>query len=98
MPPQEKIQSIGERLLHSGGVSQIALMNQVVGEQLDLPLELTNGGHMSKIEEAKDLLNALGLPPAQRNELAALTLLALAGLTETDSCRKRNDVASVSTT
>ena len=31
---------------------------------------------MSKIEEAKDLLNALGLPPPQRNELAALTLLA----------------------
>ncbi|MDE3088948.1 MAG: Eco57I restriction-modification methylase domain-containing protein [Chloroflexota bacterium] len=88
LPPFGKILGIGERLLHSDGVSQIALMNQVVGEELDLPLELTNGGHMSKIEEAKDLLNALGLPPAQRNELAALTLLALAGLTETDSWEK----------
>lgn len=88
LPPLEKIQSIGERLLHSDGVSQIALMNQVVGEELDLPLELINGGHMSKIEEAKDLLNALGLPPAQRNEIAALTLLALTGLTEADSWQK----------
>jgi len=36
LPPLERIQSIGERLLHSDGVSQIALMNQVVGEELDL--------------------------------------------------------------
>lgn len=88
LPSLEKIQAIGERLLHSDGVSQIALMNQVVGEELDLPFEMTNGGHMSKIEEAKDLLNALGLPPPQRNELAALTLLTLAGLTEADSWQK----------
>jgi hypothetical protein len=42
---------------------------------------------MPKIEEAKDLLKSLGLPSAQRNELAALTLLALANLTEQDSWR-----------
>jgi len=53
---------------------------------MDLPSG--NGGHMPKIEEAKDLLNALGLPPAQRNELAALTILALANLTEADAWHK----------
>jgi hypothetical protein len=30
---------------------------------------------MSKIEEAQEILKALGLPPAQYNEMAALTLL-----------------------
>jgi adenine-specific DNA-methyltransferase len=89
LPPLEKIRLIGERLLKSDGVSKIALINQVVGEELNLPVELTNssGGHMPKIEEAKDLLNGLGLPPAQRNEIAALTLLALASLTENDAWR-----------
>ncbi len=42
---------------------------------------------MPKIEEAKNLLNLAGLPPAQRNELAALTLLAVANLTEGDPWR-----------
>ncbi len=94
LPRLEKIRLIGDRLLESDGVSKIALINQVVGEVLDLPVELANnGGHMPKIEEAKDLLNGLGLPPAQRNEIAALTLLALAGLTESDpwkSARRRS--------
>lgn len=89
LPSLERIQSIGRRLLESEGVSPIALINQVVGEELDLAPELSNGGpHMSKIEEAKDLLKGLGLPPAQRNEIAALTLLALAGLLESDPWRK----------
>lgn len=33
-----------------------------------------------RIEEAKEILQALGLPPAQCNEISALTLLALAGV------------------
>ena len=37
---------------------------------------------MSKIDEARDILEQLGLPPAQRNDISCLTLLALAGLTE----------------
>lgn len=37
---------------------------------------------MGKISEAQDILNQLGLPPAQQNEMAALTLLVLAGLVE----------------
>ncbi|PKO23326.1 MAG: restriction endonuclease [Chloroflexi bacterium HGW-Chloroflexi-1] len=35
---------------------------------------------MNKIEEAQDILRALGLPAAQQNEMSALTLLALCGL------------------
>lgn len=89
LPPLEKIKCIGEQLMQSGGISRVALLNQIVDEELNMPFEIsTIGGHMSKIEEAKALLNALGLPPAQRNELAALTLLALAGLTENDAWNK----------
>lgn len=39
---------------------------------------------MKKIKEAKDILNTLGLPPPQQNEMAALTLLALCGITKND--------------
>lgn len=82
IPPLDTIRQIGERLQSMGQVNYIAALNQVVGEKLGLPLTNSNGGHMPKIEEAKDLLNLAGLPPAQRNELAALTLLALADLVE----------------
>ena len=39
---------------------------------------------MSKIDEARDILEQLGLPPAQRNDISCLTLLALTGLSEND--------------
>lgn len=37
---------------------------------------------MSKITEAQEILKGLGLPAAQQNEMAALTLLALCGIKE----------------
>jgi type II restriction enzyme len=37
---------------------------------------------MGKIQEAQDILKTLGLPRPQQNEMAALTLLVLAGLSE----------------
>lgn len=40
---------------------------------------------MSKREDAIDILRSLGLPAKQQNMRSALTLLALAGLTENDS-------------
>ena len=40
---------------------------------------------MNKINEAQDILQALGLPPAQCNEMSALTLLALCQLTDADA-------------
>jgi len=39
---------------------------------------------MSKIEEAKQILEALGLPKSQQNDRSALTLLALCNLKEKD--------------
>lgn len=39
---------------------------------------------MNKIEEAQEILKALGLPPAQYNEMAALTLLAVCNIKEQD--------------
>jgi hypothetical protein len=43
---------------------------------------------MSKIIEAQEILKALGLPPAQYNEMAALTLLAICNINETDKWSK----------
>ena len=48
---------------------------------------------MSKIIEAQEILKTLGLPAAQYNEMAALTLLALSGMKEEDSwndCTKQS--------
>ena len=39
---------------------------------------------MSKIDDARDILEQFGLPPAQRNDISCLTLLALSGLFEDD--------------
>jgi len=43
---------------------------------------------MSKIEEAKQILEALGLPKRQQNDRSALTLLALCNLKEKDKWSK----------
>lgn len=40
---------------------------------------------MSKIKEAQEILKAIGLPPAQYNEMAALTFLAICNIKEEDS-------------
>ena len=40
---------------------------------------------MSKIDDARDILERLGLPPAQQGDIACLTLLALCGLSENDA-------------
>lgn len=45
---------------------------------------------MNKIEEAKEILKALGLPLHQQNEMAALTLLALCGIGPADSWTQAN--------
>ena len=43
---------------------------------------------MSKIDEAREILKALGLPRAQHNEMSALTLLALCGVGANHSWKK----------
>lgn len=92
MPTIEEIVRIGEGIgmYEHDSASQVGRINEIVSEVLDLPMNLsgTNGDHMPKIEEAKALLKALGLPSAQSNETAALTLLALANLSEKDTWKK----------
>lgn len=48
---------------------------------------------MSKIEEAKQVLEALGLPKRQQNERSALTLLALCNLKKKDKWNKAKQVS-----
>lgn len=48
---------------------------------------------MSKIEEAKQILEALGLPVKQQNDRSALTLLALSKLTEEDNWVKAKAIS-----
>lgn len=48
---------------------------------------------MSKIEEAKQVLEALGLPKRQQNDRSALTLLALCNLKEKNKWRKAKYVS-----
>lgn len=43
---------------------------------------------MSKLSEAQDILKTLGLPPAQYNEMAALTFLAICNIKEKDKWSK----------
>ena len=40
---------------------------------------------MSKMDEARDILEQLGMPTAQRNDISCLTLLALTGLSDDDA-------------
>ena len=40
---------------------------------------------MTKIDEARNILEQLGLPPAQQNDISCLTLLALCNLSEGDA-------------
>lgn len=48
---------------------------------------------MSKIEEAKQILEAIGLPKRQQNDRSALTLLALCYLKEKDKWSKAKAVS-----
>ncbi len=48
---------------------------------------------MNKIDEAKQILEALGLPKRQQNDRSALTMLALCSLTEKDKWRNAKDIS-----
>jgi len=47
---------------------------------------------VGKVEEAQEILRALGLPAAQQNEMSALTFLALTNLREDDRWKKAEPV------
>jgi len=48
---------------------------------------------MSKLTEAQQILEAIGLPKKQQNERSALILLALCNLTETDKWKDAKNVS-----
>ena len=55
---------------------------------IDFPIIRETRITMGKIQEAQELLKLLGLPPAQQNEISALTLLVLAQLSEETSWKE----------
>jgi hypothetical protein len=48
---------------------------------------------MSKLDEARKILEALGLPKKQQNERSALTLLALCNVKKTDKWSQAKQVS-----
>ncbi len=95
LPPVNIVRLIGRK------VSSLASLNaevidKVIFEVLretyfidkDFPLIKETRITMGKIEQAQKILEKLGLPPAQQNEISALTLLALTNLNENTAWSK----------
>jgi len=89
LPPLEVMQAIGDEVqqisdptpeqvdtIIFSALWQTNLLNE------EFPMIQETRITMGKIEQAQEILEALGLPPAQQNEVSALTLLALARLSE----------------
>lgn len=89
LPPLEIIQQIGREIqeIEKPSFEQAdrivfsALWNANLLTE-DFPMIQETRMVMGKIEQAQEILQALGLPAAQQNEMSALTLLVLAQLTE----------------
>lgn len=90
LPSLELIKQLGQKSLAmdklKGAMDVDALIVSVLRESGDLPPDFPIFREtritMGKIQEAQEILKALGLPPAQQNEISALTLLVLAQLSE----------------
>lgn len=87
LPPMETIRQIGRRLLAAGEAADIdrtvfAALEEAGCLPPEFPIIRETRITMGKIQEAQEVLRALGLPEAQQNEISALTLLALAQLSE----------------
>ncbi len=89
LPAWEVICRIGEQIQNSQ-VCSAAEADKIVFAALrannliedDFPMIQETRISMGKIEQAQEILEALGLPSAQQNEMSALTLLTLAQLSE----------------
>jgi adenine-specific DNA-methyltransferase len=83
-------QVVGQRLEHDFEATERIIMDVLrkdllLGDEendLQLPIFTDSRLQMGKIQEAQRILRELGLPPAQQNEISALTLLALCNLDE----------------
>ena len=96
LPPLEQLIRIGQQVEtlqveQDFGTTERIVMEElgkdlIVGSEeddLQLPILKDSRISMGKIQEAQRVLQELGLPPAQQNEISALTLLALCNLSET---------------
>jgi adenine-specific DNA-methyltransferase len=98
LPPIEQLTGIGRRVVNSLTEQDFEAIERILMEELgkdlivgseedDLQLPILTDSRitMGKIQDAQRILQELGLPPAQQNEISALTLLALCNLSETTS-------------
>src|SRR5690348_567166 len=96
LPPLEQLIGIGRRVINLHIEQNCEATEEIIMEELgkdlivgneedDLQLPILKDSRISmgKIQEAQRILQELGLPPAQQNEISALTLLALCNLNET---------------
>jgi adenine-specific DNA-methyltransferase len=89
LPPLDVIKNIGEKLQRANNdlpekVDSI-IFSTLWGSNLlaeEFPMIQETRITMGKIEQAQEILEGLGLPSAQQNEISALTLLALTQLSE----------------
>jgi adenine-specific DNA-methyltransferase len=89
IPPLEVIRNIGEKILKVQADSQEKIESLIYSTLWEsnllteeFPMIQETRITMGKIEQAQEILELLGLPSAQQNEISALTLLALAQLSE----------------
>lgn len=90
LPPLEVLQEIGQQVhelrMNMREEEEEEIVYQVLKDSRllddDLPFFKEARFAMGKIQEAQVILQSLGLPDKQRNEIAALTLLVLAQLDE----------------
>ena len=89
LPPLEIITEIGQKIKTTTPEMCDNVVFTVLQHRETIPADFPNITEtrigMGKIQEAQDLLKTLGLPKPQQNEMAALTLLVLAQLSETDA-------------
>jgi len=98
LPPSEVIKNIGEKLQKADDYEPERVDNIVFSTLWEsnllteeFPMIQETRITMGKIEQAQEILEAMGLPSAQQNEISALTLLALAQLSEKNTW---NDAAN----
>lgn len=89
IPPLEVIKNIGDKIQNSNVDTPEEIENLIFSTLWEsnllteeFPRIQETRITMGKIEQAQEILEALGLPSPQQNELSALTLLALAQLSE----------------
>ena len=89
LPPLEVINQIGKRVQNIQNPTSEVVDNVVFSTlretkllEEDFPMIQETRITMGKIEQTQEILELLGLPAAQQNEIAALTLLVLAQLSE----------------